>query len=663
MIAKRILFLNISYTWLFYLLALMAAGVFAAGIYRHAAVWKRGLKNHAVLFSWSGLANIFWDALVTRRIWKDNPAGIMHTLILWGFLGLFAGTALSSLDHYVYSFLQGSIYLIYSLALEIAGLMLMAGLLWAFISRYVQKVKRLENRSGDLIVLGWLFIVAFSGFMLEGIRLAGQRVEWADWSFAGNWIAHFWQSPQAAMAIYPLFWWSHAILSLAVIAAIPFLKIFHMIAAPIYFYFKDQPVEVVKTENRDLDNELFSFQEILSFDACTRCGRCVEVCPSAGAGELFSPRDVIGHIRSGLLGRYGAIKYFPDVFKSGIQNPEQKDNFYNETIWHCTTCGACQNACPVYVDPPASIRKERCICLEDGSDVSSVLLQTLEKLDRYNNPWVNFRDKRKFWLDGAEAPVLSDDGGTNRLCYFVGCTTSMNNRAHELARSFARILKYAEIPFGVIGEEEPCCGDIARRLGEDGLFEEQIESCAETFEELKVRNIVTSSPHCFNTFVKESANYRTAEYAGNNQINFKHYSQVLNELIETGRIVFKKPLHYKVTYHDPCYLGRHNHIYDEPRNIISAIPGIELIEMDKNRENSFCCGGGGGRMWQPDMKAEIKISEIRIREAATTGAQILITACPLCLVMLDDASKTAGLEDSLRVMDLNELVLNALDTN
>ena len=233
----------------------------------------------------------------------------------------------------------------------------------------------------------------------------------------------------------------------------------------------------------------------------------------------------------------------------------------------------------------------------------------------------------------------------------MGCTTSFDDTAQRIARSFSAVLDAAGVDFGILGKKEPCCGDIGRRVGELGLFEEQKEGCEKLFEKYDITEIVTSSPHCFHTFKNE---YPDAE------IRARHYTLMLRELIAEGKVSFKKGLEAKVTYHDPCYLGRHNRIFDEPRNIIRSIPGINLVEMPNHGENSLCCGGGGGRMWQ-DLQGDVKMSEVRIREAEATGAEIVITACPLCLIMLEDARKAAGFKEPFRVMDLNELVLQALE--
>ena len=323
----------------------------------------------------------------------------------------------------------------------------------------------------------------------------------------------------------------------------------------------------------------------------------------------------------------------------------------DERIWYCTTCRACLEVCPVYGATFEAVIKKRVLAVEEGTQVPVLLNQTLEKVFNYDNPWESSKRKRGAWAEGLDFVDLAKEDTKVDLCYFVGCTTSFDATAQEIARSFSGILQAAGVNFGILGEKEPCCGDIARRVGEFGLFEEKMEGCLDLFGKYGITDVVTSSPHCFHTFRNE---YLEASFRA------RHYTLVLRELIAHGKLRFKKGVEATATYHDPCYLGRHNRIFDEPREIISLIPGLSLVEMTHHGADSLCCGGGGGRMWQ-DLDGEVKMSEVRIREACATGAQILITACPLCLIMLEDARKAAGLKEALRVMDLNELVLQALE--
>lgn len=648
--------------WTFYILAFFACLVFVVGVLNHLCVWMRGFCDWKIPFSRESVIRVFLDGLFGRRIFRgDIAAGTMHLLILWGFLILFIGTTLSAIDDYIFSFLKGRTYIVYSTCLDIAGLILVAALVWALIRRYLQRVSRLENRIGDLTAPVWLLLVGLSGFVAEGGRLAAQQPEWGGWSFAGQWVSFIWSDPRSALTAYPYLWWVHVLLSLGLIAYIPFSKLFHILAAPAGIYLKDHPVQALPVEDRGQEDEPFSYRDMIYLDACTRCGRCVEVCPSTGAGEAFAPRDFILWAKANASAKYDPIKQIGGV-KELCEKIRSGDNrFEAERIWNCTTCLACLEVCPVYVGTPDIIRVARSKVVEEGTRVPSMLSQSLKNVYKYNNPWEATKKKRDKWSGDLVIPDLTKDKEKVDVCYFVGCTTSMDIRAQDIARSFVKILDHTKISFGTLGKKEPCCGDIARRAGEDGLFEMKREDCLDLFKKYDIHEVVTSSPHCFNTFSKEYPGVGDLE-TSEDQVLFRprHYTQVLKELLDQGRLSFDKTLPLKLTYHDPCYLGRHNRIFDTPREIIRAVPGVELVEMAHNRENSLCCGGGGDRMWQEDMDADPKMSEIRIREAAAAGAEIVVTACPLCLIMLEDARKTAGLEDDLRVMDMNELLVMAL---
>ena len=299
------------------------------------------------------------------------------------------------------------------------------------------------------------------------------------------------------------------------------------------------------------------------------------------------------------------------------------------------------------------VLKERESAIEEGTVVPDILNRVLEKVVNYDNPWMASKKERVAWAKDLDIVDITRKEGEADICYFVGCTTSFDSRAQGIAKAFSQILKIAGINFGILGTKEPCCGDIAKRVGEWGLFQEKMETCLELFSRYGIRDIVTSSPHCFHTFKNDYIN---------GSFRVRHYTQFLYELIADGKIRFKKGSEKIVTYHDPCYLGRHNRIFKEPREILRSIPGVRLVEMAHSGADSLCCGGGGGRMWQgPELKGERKMSEIRLEEAIDTGAHIIITACPLCLMMLEDAVKGMGLEKEIRIMDLNEIVLESME--
>ena len=599
MAASRVMFWQIDHVWLFYVLAAVATILFLSGLALHILVWRKSVRSREISFKADALKKMLLDAFLGRRvITGDVAAGLMHLLIFWGFLILFIGTGVLSIHHYVMTFLAGTAHLIFSFIMEVAGLMLLAGVLWALVRRYLQRVPRLERRLEDALVPLWLLLIVVSGFILEGARLSALQPAWGHWSFLG-WALRGLLSPSSAEAFYPSLWWIHTLFCLSFIALIPYTKLFHILGAPAGIYFQNAAEPVLLSMEEGTGD--FDLGDAIFFDGCMRCGRCVASCPSAGAGEPFAPRDFVQAMRRVLWREHSPVG---DIrLMSRNEKTEVDENF-----WYCTTCRACLEVCPIYGATFEAVTKKRVTAVEEGTRVPKLLNQTLEKLFKYDNPWESSKKNRGAWADDLEIPNLTKRGVEADLCYFVGCTTSFDDTAQRIAQSFSSVLKASGVDFGILGKKEPCCGDIARRVGELGLFEEQKGGCEELFEKYDITELVTSSPHCFHTFKNE---YPDAEFRA------RHYTLMLQELMKEGKLRFKKGLEAKVTYHDPCYLGRHNRIFDEPREVIGSIPGITLVEMPNHRENSLCCGGGGGRMWQ-DLQGDVKMSDVRIREAEAT---------------------------------------------
>jgi Fe-S oxidoreductase/nitrate reductase gamma subunit len=672
----RELFWRIGAGWLFYGLAALAIALLVAGLALHVQVWLKSAPKGKVAFSPNALKQTMSDVFLGLRVLKGEvPAGIMHAFIFWGFVILTIGTTILLFHEHLFSFLVGSKHLLFEVAMEIGGLVLLAGILWALVRRYLQRVSRLERRLEDAVVPLWLLIVVCSGFILEAVRLAVQKPAWAQWSFVGAWAAGF-VSPSTAEATYPYLWWGHALLSLAFIAVIPYTKLFHVLGAPATYYLHHSaeapsapppPAQEVEEAPQETDEAAEQTDEaapsagdgsldfldmplklgdVVFYDSCMRCGRCVQACPSAGAGEAFAPRDFIQNAIRGLWQEHSPVGDIRFLTKDQPIDPKAP--------WNCTTCAACLEVCPVYGATFESVLRKRGLLIQEGTGVPDLMNQTLERLFNYENPWVSSKREKSLWTKDLNIPTLSRGGKEAALCYFVGCTTSIDARAQAIAKSFSAILRHAGVRYGILGEKEPCCGDIARVAGEVGLFEEKKMNCLDLFGQYDIKDVVTSSPHCFHAFINE--------YPPQKGFEVKHYSMLLRDLVGGGKLKFKKNGSRKITYHDPCYLGRHNRIFDPPREVIRSIPGTHLVEMSHHRADSLCCGAGGGRMWQgKELDGRARMSEIRLKEARATGAEILITACPLCLIMLEDALKTLGLEKELKIMDLNELVLQSLE--
>ncbi len=626
--AGRQIFLHLDSVWPFYALAALAGAVFGYGLWRKIDAWRRAQEDRRHQALGPGIKRALIDGLLGLAVIRGDPlAGLIHLFLAWGFIILFLGTIGLMVDDYLVHWLVGPAYAVYSFLLEIAGLMLLAGAAAALIRRLVGRPERLERRFEDLAVPTLIILVGLSGFAVEAIRLALSQ-EPESFSFVGQALAGL---MPAGTGFYQALWWGHVVVSLGLIAAIPFTKLSHLIAGPIQLYYQAQPSRALAAEEQLVLSRL----DVVSLSACTRCGRCLALCPAAAAGEDFAPRSFIEFVKTA--------------------GPEGDPG----NLWHCSTCAACLENCPLDIAPPDLVLKSRGRVIEEGVAVPAEGVEALESIHKHNNPWGAPRRQKAVWARKAKVPLLARLKRPVEVLYFVGCTTSVETRALGTARALAAIFTAAGVDFAVLGDKEPCCGDFARIWGEAGLAEVCWEETTAALDGAAER-VVCSSPHCAHTFRRF---YPLAAEALNGpklDAPADHYTVFLDELIAEGKIELGRSRFSKVTFHDPCYLGRWAGIYDPPRRVIEAVPGLTLVEMARSREKSLCCGGGGGRAFM-DFDAPDKPAEIRIREAAAAGVEAVVTACPLCLIMLEDALKTSGLEGELAVIDLAELAAETLE--
>jgi Fe-S oxidoreductase/nitrate reductase gamma subunit len=648
----REVFWNIGYHYIFYSVAAAATVVCIYGLYLRWRLWRSGWPERR--------DGGFDPKLVLQRvflnssIFKGDPlGGFTHVCIMWGFLILFIGTALSTIDHWIVPYLTGDLYLVYAFVLDVAGSALMLGVVLAYLRRYVIKREKMVTVPRDHVVLVLLFFIALTGFMVEGFRLRAQTLSWSEPSPVGRWIADVsGLSVPAALAAHRFWWWVHAAASMILIAYFPFSKFIHVFAASVNVTLEGMHFNsYLSLEEREALKSDFSFRHHVMFDACTQCNRCTVQCPSAIAKEALSPRKAIAEAGC-FVRRKNGFGLLPR--RAADASLAKATAVRDDSVWLCTTCGRCRDECPSAISPLDVIREVRTARIEGGEDVPVNVQEMLESVYKFKNPWQGAKGKRMEWASGLDVPVLSE-GAKESRCFYVGCTFAYDSRLQSVPRAAVNIFRAAGFGFAVLGKDEACCSEFIRGVGEDGLFTELAAGNADAFDRHGIREIVTPCPHGFHTFRNEYARMRSSM----KERSVLHVSQALERIIASGALALEGRGERTVTFHDPCFLGRRNGVYDAPRNVLKSIPGVRLVEMARSREKSLCCGGGGGRMWVEAGEGE-KIAEIRVREAAGTGAGTIVTACPFCFSNMDDAVKTAGFEGRIVVKDLTELVAESL---
>jgi len=401
----------------------------------------------------------------------------------------------------------------------------------------------------------------------------------------------------------------------------------------------------------------FTWKQLLDLEACTRCGRCQDNCPAYLSGKALSPKQLIVDLK----GHWYDVgpNFFDLFFKKNSGNGDKPsvsmigDVITPEVIWDCTTCGACQEACPVFVEHINKIVDMRRNLVLEQAEMPETAEMALRCIEERGHTCKGTTACRTDWCGDIEGAKLLSEDQDIEILYFVGCSAALEDRNMKVSAAFGRILQAAGVKFGVLGEEESCCGEPARRLGNEYLFQMQATKNIETFKRYGVKRIVVTCPHGYNTLKNEYP-----QFGG--EFEVIHHSQYIAELIQRGRLKLKNSLAEKMTYHDACYLGRHNDVYEEPRRVVKSIPGAQFEEMERRRSRSFCCGAGGGHMWMEETVGT-RISEMRTDQALATGASVLATVCPFCLQMFEDAIKAKGAEESIRAMDIAELVAAAIE--
>ncbi|MGQ0658511.1 MAG: heterodisulfide reductase-related iron-sulfur binding cluster [Chromatiales bacterium] len=688
----RILFQDFP-AWLevvFYIVAFSAIGVFLYGCYVQVRKYRRGKPLRAGELA-AGIRNMIATLLThTTLRRRDSGAGHSHALIFFGFGLLFIGTATITLEYDILAplagvkFWYGSFYLWFSLVMDVAGVGLIVGMLYMMHRRKWMALPKLDYhrpdrtpqdpdydrswyRLEDWLFLWTLLIIAITGFLLEGARLVWLQEDASVWDYRwwsplGALTAYALQglgsTPQAAEGLRMGLWWFHGVLALILIALIPFTKVKHIFTAMASLAVRD-PQPAARLPKADLDAKTmgvscvtdFNWKQLLHFDACTKCGRCHEACPATATGFPLSPRDLVLTLRefSNQTLEASALPAADKLIVIG----EGVNQIRPETLWACRTCAACVDICPVGIEHvPVIVEMRR--ALIDASNMDPVLQKVLQNIQTKGNSLGENKRKRPAWTKKLDFKIKDAREEPVDVLWFVGDYASFDPRYQKVSQAFAQILHRAGVDFGILYEGEMTAGNDVRRVGEEGLYQHLAEANIETLNACKFNRIVTTDPHSYNTIKNEYP-----EFGGSYAI--EHASAMIRRMLEGGQIRLKKKLDYRVTYHDPCHLGRLNKGYDPPRESIRML-GAELVEMKRSRDNSFCCGAGGGRIWMPDPTDKQKPSENRMREAAQIdGLNVFVVNCPKCMNMFEDARKSTGNEDRFKVMELIELVAECMD--
>lgn len=676
--ATREVFWNIQYSWLVYVLMVPTLGILAWGFWLKIRRWRAG--RPAVRFDRLGerFQLFLRNAVGQGRTLRSRYAGLFHSLVYTGFIVLFLATTVVAIHHDTpLHIMKGHFYLIFqSLIVDVFGLFVLLGVALAAVRRWVSKPAKLVYTDEASWILVAIFVMAFTGFMVEGWRIAVTDDAWAVWSPVGNLFAIAsdpFMSDAAMQTGHVVIWWFHLAVAFGFIAWVPFSKMSHVFTAPLNIFTANldgyggslKAIDFETAERFGI-NHLgdFTWKDLLDFDACTECGRCTDVCPANTVGKSLSPRDIILDLQTLMHERGDSLVASGNGNGNGdaelLPIIDQKTAVSPEALFSCTTCAACMEACPVHIEHLPKIVDARRYLVMEEADFPEGMMDMMNSLEQRKHPFAGTQFSRVDWTEGLDIDVMADMDDPNQaeVLMWVGCGGALVERNRNTVRATAKLLKQAGVKFAILGREESCSGDPARRVGNEFLFEMLAKGNVETLDRYGVRKVVTSCPHCFNSFKNEYP-----QFGGSYEVY--HHTQFLDQLLSSGRLTGADAETgganggETITFHDPCYLGRHNGEYDAPRNLLAKVGGARQVEMERSRNQSFCCGGGGGMAFV-DEPPDQRVNQERAQEAVDTGADVVAVGCPFCATMLDDGVNARRGDRDVKVKDVAELLWDAV---
>jgi Fe-S oxidoreductase len=655
--ATREVFWNIEHAWVMYALLVPTVAVAGYGLYRRVRIWRRGANEQRFDRPFARLGLLARYGVLQLRTWRKAYPGVFHALIFWGFVVLFIATVVVLVDYdFGIPIMHGPFYLYFqSLFVDICGALAIVGIVMAAARRWIARPKQLVYTAEASAILAVIFVILVTGFLVEGWRIAVTDDPWGAWSPLGKLVAAASSSLMTSdtmRAAHRFGWWTHLLLVFGFLAWAPFTKMAHVVTSTLNVYTaRLAPIgATLRRVDFETDGPLgihtlggFTWKDLLDFDACTECGRCTAVCPANRVGKVLSPRDII-------LDLQGRMHERSVDFAATFLNATPALSV--EAMWQCTTCGACVEACPVSIEQmPKIVDARRYLVMEDA-EFPDTMQQALTSVETRGHPFRGTAFSRVDWAQGLNIATI-DQARDAEVLLWVGCGGALVERNQKTVRATAQLLERAGVKFAILGREEKCTGDPARRIGNEFLFETLVQENVATLDRYGVKKIVTSCPHCFNTFRNEYP-----QWGGRYEVY--HHSQFLAQLVEAGRLQAPAAGGLKVTFHDPCYLGRHNGEYDAPRQLVQLSTSAEPVEMRQNRSNGFCCGGGGGMSFV-DEPPNQRVNQERARQALATGADVVAVGCPFCMTMLEDGINAVKGERDVKVMDVAELLWQAAE--
>ena len=638
--------------------------VFFWGINRHFRLWRTGVQDDRSDRMGYRLKTLITEGITHRSILRDPFPGTLHLFIFFGFL-------IPLLVIFIVQFmftLPLPLSNIVSLLLDIVGFAAFISILLVLYRRYITRPPRLSNTADDLAALLLLLIIILTGFLVEGLRLSVIGKDKQAWAPIGNTIASLWNATgmdnSVKGTLTTLLFRIHFFLVLATIVYIPFSKLFHIISSPLNILYRSlEPkgtVSHMDLEDEEAESfgistiEEFSWKHLMDLDACTQCGRCQDYCPAYLTEKPLSPKVLIKDLKDHM---YLTI---PQLLRQKAQASDNTEILplvgkviAEDVLWTCTTCRSCMEHCPVYVEHVDKIVDMRRYQVLMESKFPEELTTAFRGLEKNSNPWGLGFDTRADWVGEMNVPILSEIGGKEiDYLFFVGCIRSFDDRNKKVTQAMIKILNHLGVKFAILGLEEGCCGDPARRVGNEYLYQILAQANIDIFQKYNIKRILTSCPHCYNTFKNEYP-----------QLGFSsevlHHTTFLWESLKKGQLKLTENRIKTITYHDPCYLGRYNDIFEPPRNILRSLPHMDVREMKRSRADSLCCGAGGGWMWM-DEKIGKRINIERLEDALATSCEGVATACPFCVTMFNDAIKDKALENDFQIWDIAELIADSI---